>query len=372
MYVSDFYLRNYRSHEEVQLSLKPGVVCIYGDNGIGKTNLLDALYHACAARSAFFTEDKWLFRKGSQGYALRAEVCIEEPNERQVKQLLIESSVQRPRSMQVGGLKVSRRMDYAKEVPALMIAPQDARLITEGSQVRREYMDGLLAYEDAAYRKQLHAYRRCLTARNAVLKAPLKGQIVDSLLLDSYDEQMIPLAQAIASRRLAFLESYQTDFLSTYQSFATETEQPALGYVSMALDADFEEQYHHSRAHDLRLMSSQVGVHRDDYLFEINGQSLRNCCSQGQQKTFIWALRLTHAARLEQLTGRLPLLFLDDIFDKLDDMRIKRLFDFLLDTKPKVKQLFFTATSLPSVNSLPQSYQSSFQAIELPLASPHA
>ena len=355
MYLSSISIQHFRNYEAEEATFRAGVVCLYGPNGAGKTNFLDAVHYVCSARSALFSEEAALLKEAAPYFTLKAQLHL--PEEAPL-QLFLSYKPSERKHLEVDGRNYERRSDYASHAPVLMISSSDSRLLQGTTQPRRDFMDALLLQESPDYREQWQAYKHYLRARNAALRAPLSGNSVDKTLLKSYDERILPLARQISTQRLAFLEEYLPLFQSKYTTIAGEREVADLVYISDALAKDFETRYSANLQTDMQLMRTEIGIHRDDYLPRLRTRPLRTYASQGQQKTFLWALKLTHAERLYRIKKRVPLLLLDDIFDKLDTARVARLFELLLSignsevTKKADRQIFISNPEKPTTQLL--------------------
>ena len=358
MYVSSLSFGSFRNYTHQCLTFRPGVVCVYGPNGAGKTNLLDAIHYVCSARSAFLHEEEALLKRGETCFKLQAQVC---ERDRTMRKLSVSYTVGQRKVLQVEGKVCPRRRDYALHLPVCMFSAADSCLIQGGSQERRDFMDSILLQEDNSYQSDWIAYRAYLRNRNAALKAPLGGARVDRELILSYDDRMIPLSERIAARRARFVEEYAPLFQKRYAALAGTEEKVDCLYSSEALSNDFGSRYRASLEEDMRLMRTRMGIHRDDYLFKMKGEPLRRYASQGQQKTFLWALKLAYVERIAQLRSRTPILLLDDVLDKLDRLRTARLFELLFASLTKSEevsasfQLFLSMPELPEASMWPCS-----------------
>ena len=359
MHISSLSIEGFRTYDHAELACELGVTCLHGANGAGKTNFLEALHYVCTARSALQAEDTVLLRAGASHFLLQARLHSAVTDENPRKLLVSYQPGERKR-LQINGQSCARRSDYASHALVLMISPADQALLQGRAQLRRDFMDALLLRINATYRKQWLDYKSYLQARNAALKAPLVGKKVDKTLLFSYDEQMLPLAKQISIQRIAFLEEYMVLFQQKYSALAGHDEPATITYRSDALHADFYENYRKMLPEDICLMRTHIGVHRDDYYFQLFGYPLRSHGSQGQFKTFLYALKLTHADFLYGISKQMPILLFDDMLDKLDPLRTARLFQLLLRPRgreiaflPSEVQIFITAPEPPAKKFLP-------------------
>jgi DNA replication and repair protein RecF len=226
------------------------------------------------------------------------------------------------------------------KIPLVLIAPDDTELIKGGSEGRRKFFDGLLAQLDHPYLEELIRYHHFLKQRNALLKQFAETGRRDLTLLSTYDEEIISLSQSIAKRRAALLEEIAPLLQDYYEKLSMGREKVALRYETEALGADFPDYFLRLRQKDFVTKNSNAGIHKDDFEFQIDGHALRKLGSQGQQKSFIIALKLAQFALYEKAKGEKPLLLLDDIFDKLDEERIGMLMQLV--SQGNFGQLFIT------------------------------
>lgn len=246
-----------------------------------------------------------------------------------------------------------RMADHIGRYPAVLVSPYDTDLIREGSEERRKYFDSLLSQFDHGFLDVLISYNALLRQRNALLKQaterPASGFDRDYLL--AIDDQLVPLGTELSQQRAAFLERFTPIFQRHYQQLADGHEQVSLTYKSQLLETDFSQLLRQNERRDLVMQRTTAGVHRDDFIFLMDGLPLKSYASQGQQKSYAIALKL---AQFETLTTRRlvvagtastkPLLLLDDIFDRLDDKRITRLLELVADET--FGQVFLTDTNL--------------------------
>jgi DNA replication and repair protein RecF len=228
--------------------------------------------------------------------------------------------------------------EHIGRFPTVVIAPQDGSMVTGGSEGRRRFLDALISQYDSLYLDSLVRYHRSILQRNAFLKS----ERPDIGFLQAMDEQILPLAVRILEARLAFLDLFMPVFQSYYAQLAQLGEQPELRYEAGALPAQFHERWQQAVSADFRAQYTTVGPHRDDLVFELKGHNLKKFASQGQQKTYLVALKLAEHAFLTQKLGTPPVLLLDDVFDKLDPERVRRLLSWA--NSGEVNQVILTDT----------------------------
>ena len=310
---------NYRNLSDVDISLSPKINCFIGSNGMGKTNLLDALYYLSFCKSAVVAADSSNITHGEpffmiQGY-YRDKSGVEDE---------FSCALKRGEKKQFKKNKKSyeRLSDHIGTVPLVMISPADNELIAGGSEGRRRFMDVVISQYNKEYLSALIRYNRALQQRNAMLRAVTGA---DSEMLSLIEEMMSVEALFIYECRRRFVEELTPIFHAFYDAVAGEDEETALCYKSHLENGDLVAMLKASRADDCRLGYTSKGVHRDELVMHLNGYPIKKEGSQGQNKSYLVALKLAQYDFLHRKGGEAPLLLLDDIFDKLDSGRVERI-----------------------------------------------
>jgi DNA replication and repair protein RecF len=353
MTLDQLHLLFFKNYDAADLSLSPGINCFIGDNGSGKTNLLDAIHYLALTKSAFTTLDAQSIKQEADFFVVKgkfASPALDRPETIQV-------------SLRAGQKKTlthdkqpyERLADHIGRYPAVLISPYDTDLIRQGSEERRRYFDSLQSQLDPEFLNLLIQYNALLRQRNATLKQHSGGHGFDALYLQALDDQLAPLGESLSALRVRFLAAFTPVFQSHYQQLAEGREQVQLDYKSQLPGQNFRHLLLANERKDLALQRSTVGPHRDDFVFLMDGLPVKSYGSQGQQKSYVIALKL---AQFELLANRppmpsadgrptpggKPLLLLDDIFDRLDDKRIARLLQLVADHT--FGQVFLTDTNL--------------------------
>jgi DNA replication and repair protein RecF len=353
MTLDQLHLLFFKNYDEADLSLSPGINCFIGDNGSGKTNLLDAVHYLALTKSAFTALDAQSIKQEADFFVVKgkfASLTLDQPETIQV-------------SLRAGQKKTlthdkqpyERLADHIGRYPAVLISPYDTDLIRQGSEERRRYFDSLQSQLDPEFLNLLIQYNGLLRQRNATLKQHSGGHGFDTLYLQALDDQLAPLGESLSARRTSFLAEFTPVFQNHYQQLAEGREQVQLEYKSQLPGQNFRHLLLANERKDLALQRSTVGPHRDDFVFLMDGLPIKSYGSQGQQKSYVIALKL---AQFEMLASRplgpspagrpapggKPLLLLDDIFDRLDDKRIARLLQLVADHT--FGQVFLTDTNL--------------------------
>lgn len=334
MILSQLNLTDFKNYRASSFSFDAGINCVVGKNGLGKTNLLDAVHYLAFAKTAFPTTDAQNVCHGQAAFTLYA-VFLDDLT------VACQFQHRKGKSLKVNQQEEKKISNHVGRIPLVMTTPDDSDIIREGSEFRRKFFDEAICQIDRSYLEDLMAYNAVLRQRNEHLKQAEQPNQVNHTLLDTYDGQLLPYAERIGKRRAEFLKEYVTAFEANYHALFPGEETPGIAYESDATRPDFQTHFRQARPRDVLMQRTLVGIHKDQYEFVLNDQAIKKFGSQGQQKTFIIALRLAEYDILKTHTGTAPLLLLDDIFDKLDDDRIRALVH-LLDDEVRFHQVFIT------------------------------
>lgn len=306
------------------------VTGITGLNGSGKTNLLDAIYYLCYTKSYFQSRDSNNVQYGTEGFRIDGRfdsgqvVCKWKEGKKTIEH---------------DGVLYEKITEHIGRYTAVMIAPDDIALINEGSELRRKFMDGLLSQSSRDYLEHLLLYQKVLVQRNALLR---QAQQLNHELLDIYDAQLAMHGACLIREREQLSEQLPARVQSYYTALSGGAEQVDLQYRRSAAPGQLLALLQHSRRRDIEYRRTLTGPHTEDWLFTISGNPLKAHASQGQKKSFLISLKLAHIHWLLQ-QGKHPLLLLDDIFEKLDRERLKRLFGLLQQFS--LSQIFISHTN---------------------------
>ena len=333
MILTSLNILNYRNIREASLEFAPKLNCFVGLNGQGKTNVLDAIYLLSFAKSAFTSQDSLNITHGEemsmvQGVYITTSNNIKQHQTGEAGQTVISCGLRKGVKKQFRRDKKDypRLIDHIGLIPLVMISPSDQQLIDEGSDERRRFMDVVISQLDRKYLDCLTTYNALLKQRNALLKqladkypSPLQGESEGASLLEVLEWQMIEPAEYIFKARTEFFEKFEPYFAKVYNDIAGE-EAPRLKYVSQLQDRDLCGAYVKTRQRDLILGWTSQGIHKDDLEMCLGDYPLKQVGSQGQQRTFVLAMKLAQALYIGK-----PILLLDDIFDRLDSERVERI-----------------------------------------------
>lgn len=347
MILESLSLINFKNYDQAQLKFCAKFNCFVGNNGMGKTNLLDAIHYISFCKSFFNASDSQNIKYNQPFFAIQA--WINKNNETHE----IYCGVKRGHKKQFKHNKkeYERLSEHIGLYPLVMISPSDIELIWDGSEVRRKFMDSIISQYDKAYLEKLIAYNHVLQQRNALLKQFYESRSFDSMSLEIWDDQLILYGESIIQTRVQFLNEFIPLFNKNYKFISGSNEEVSLDYESTLKDRSYKSVLLTSLERDRAVHYTTTGPHRDDLDFKLMDNSLKKFASQGQQKSYLLALKLAQFEFIKEKKLTKPLLLLDDIYDKLDETRFKKLIElvsndtfgqvFITDTHPKrIKELF--------------------------------
>lgn len=311
--ISDF--RNIRLQE---LEFSPNVNCISGNNGEGKTNLLDAIYYLSMTKSAFSTSDKFNFRHGAEEFSLAGTYRMESGIS---GRFALKMTTKGEKKVKRDDKPYTRISEHIGVLPVVMVSPADISLVSDSGEERRRFVNSVLSQMDSSYMSALQQYNRLLLQRNKMLKE----MVVDASLLEVINMRMSSLAEPLFNARKRFVEQLKPVVAEYYKALSGDSETVDIQYDSELSKASLEMLLEASLEKDKVMKYTTSGVQRDDFIFTMNGHPIRRFGSQGQQKSFLVALKFAQYEIMKTNYGFAPLLLLDDVFDKLDMGRISNL-----------------------------------------------
>lgn len=320
MTIDHLHLLNFKNYVEAAVSFSPKLNVLIGKNGSGKTNLVDAIHFLSFTKGAISTSDQHYIKEGQLQTILRGNFTIDG------KIQDVSSSLQagQKKIFRENGLDYSKLSDHIGKYPVVLVVPDDVDLVKEGSESRRRFFDSLISQLDKLYLENLIRYNHCLKQRNSLLKMFAESGKQDWAMLESYDEVLINLGNSIFTKRELFLHEYLVDFQRYYQLLVA-SETVDLTYSSGLKTQNVKAGLLETRSKDLALQRTSFGIHRDDFVFTLGTGDLKRLGSQGQQKSFVLAMKLAQLETVRRHKGFYPILLLDDVFDKLDSERIQQL-----------------------------------------------
>ncbi|HAD15078.1 MAG TPA: DNA replication and repair protein RecF, partial [Saprospirales bacterium] len=347
-------LTNYKNYESQTMDFSPVLNCLVGLNGVGKTNVLDAIHFLCLCKSHTGLNDRNLIRHDESFFRLEGRFDVQGSG---VKIVAKYQAGQR-KEIERNEVPYGRLADYIGQFPVVMIAPDDVSLVQEGSEDRRRFLDTTLSQISSDYLQNLLTYNAIIKQRNALLKLFAEHRRYDAALLESLDQQLPAPAKILFENRKQFVERFAPLFAEYYAEISGSREQVAVQYESDLEGHSFASLLEEVREKDRVLQRSTVGPHKDDLRLLMDGQLVKKFASQGQLKSFLLALRLAQYDVLRQEKELNPILLLDDIFDKLDAHRVRHLVGLLI--RRAFGQTFITDTQLERLQTVVKSYSSDY------------
>ncbi len=310
-------LLNFKNLSQTDIALSEGINCFVGDNGAGKTNVLDAIYYLSMSKSAFTMTDGQSVRHGEEFFFTEGTYSTDGGGQEQV---VCSFSRRTGKVLKRNGKEYDRVADHVGLFPVVIVSPRDTDLITDAAEERRRYLNGFISQLDRVYLNSIMRYNAVLTERNRFLKSSS-----DEAMLQIYDMQLAEHGTRVYEARQKMVERMQPMVAEYYRTLSDDREQVEIEYRSELQDMPMQDILLRARERDIVNQFTTAGVHRDDLVFRIGGYPLRKYGSQGQQKSFLIALKLAQYRLLAEATGEKPILLLDDLFDKLDMGRVEKL-----------------------------------------------
>lgn len=339
MNLNSLSLVNYRNFEDLQLEFSLKINCFIGNNGVGKTNILDSIYYLSFCKSWLNPIDNQNINYKQEFFLIKGNYTLEKKNED------ISCGLKRgmKKSFKRNNKEYSKLSDHIGLIPLVTVTPYDTNLILGGSEDRRKFIDIVISQFDKDYLQNLLKYNRVLNQRNHLLKQFAQNQIFDRDSLEVWNDQLVSYGMIIFQKRVGFIEKLTPIFQKYYQFISSEKETVQLNYRSQINDADFTELINHSIDKDRIFQTTSVGIHKDDLIFHLSDYPLKKNASQGQQKTYLIALKLAQFDYIKNISNIKPILLFDDIFDKLDASRVKQIIKLVADDH--FGQIFITDTN---------------------------
>lgn len=332
MYLNRIILSNFKNIAHAEVRFSPKLNCITGENGAGKTNLLEAVHYLSMTKSFLPLQDRFICRYGQSECALHGDYSKEGLPEK----IAISVRPDGEKTLRRNDKTLSRLSDHIGLLPIVAVSPTDTSLIQDSGEERRRLMNMILSQTDSQYLMAIKLYNRTLQQRNKLLKEDR----LDEGLLEAFTQMLVQYGDPVARQRAALAASLNRWTSEYYSQLSGGKETVSIAYESDALRAPLADVFHDARQRDRVLRYTSVGVQRDDFDFSLNGHPLRKSGSQGQQKTFLTALKLAQFALMRERYGFSPILLLDDVFDKLDMSRVEFLVELV--SREDFGQIFIT------------------------------
>lgn len=337
MYIKKLSLNNFKNHSYRQFDFSPQINCFVGNNGVGKTNILDALFYLSVGKSFLNNSDSQNIANEEDFFNIEGMIANDDKDDI----IRINYGKDSRKTIKKNDKTYPKMADHIGYLPSVMISPYDQNLISDSSESRRKFLDAMISQIDSEYLFNLIQYQKTLQQRNALLKNFAKNRYFDADSLEIYNLPLINFGEKIYEKRKIFAQDILPLLQHFYNIIANHKEEISIEYQS-DLEQSFEKILGENLEKDRILTYTSKGVHRDDLIFEMNGQSIKKIGSQGQQKTFLIALKLAQMNIIKKLTHKTPILLLDDIFDKLDDLRVAQLIELV--NQEHFGQIFITDT----------------------------
>ncbi len=328
---------NFKNIEEARLELSSGVNCLLGRNGMGKSNLLEAIHFLCMSRPLRSVPESALIRHGEEALIVKGDYKMDTGTEENVSCGIVKG---KGKTLKRNGKEYSRISEHIGRFPVVSVIPADSELVSGAAELRRHLADTVISQADGAYLAQLIRYNKLLESRNRMLRAG----VTDKLLYESVEAGMTEVSEAIHSARESWIQEIVPSFNEYYSAISGDAERVSLKYKSALTGRSLTEILDENRRKDQVLGYTSQGIHRDDLSTGLGDYSMRRLGSQGQVKSFTIALKLAIFDFLKNRSGITPILLLDDIFDKLDSERVGRIMN-LVSSKDNFGQIFISDTN---------------------------
>lgn len=332
-------LTNFKNYDSLELEFSNDIVCFAGNNGMGKTNLLDAIYYLSFCKSFINNSDVQNIRNSEAFFSIFSNIDISNNSEN------FHCAYKRDerKVYKRNKIEYQKLANHIGVLPLVLISPSDVFLIHDGSETRRKFLDGIISQFDSNYLHNLLQYNKALVQRNTLLKQFAESGMVEMESLEIWNSQLADYGHKIYNSRSSFINDFISNFQYIYHLLAPVKENIKLVYESHLNSNKYEELLAQNLNKDLMLKYTTHGIHKDDLLFLLNDNSLKKIASQGQQKTYLTALKLAQYQYIARIKNLKPILLIDDIYDKLDPLRVKHLLELVINNN--FGQIFITDTN---------------------------
>jgi DNA replication and repair protein RecF len=327
MYLKHLSLINFKNHSEKDFELSDEINVFVGNNGVGKTNVLDAVNYLSLCKSFLNPVDRQNIKINEKFFLVQGDFIKNE----KLNKISVGVQFGQKKKVKRNKQEYDKLSDHIGEFPVVVISPYDSNLISEGSEVRRKFIDSIISQYDKQYLEALIKYNKVLQQRNALLKRFQEYRIFETESIEVWNIQLVELGEFIFTKRQAFLSDFLPNFQTFFNLLAQGKEKINIEYTSQLTNSNFKQLLDESSQKDSRYGYTTVGIHKDDLVFQINDNPIKKFGSQGQQKSFLIALKLTQFEYITKLLNKKPILLLDDVFDKLDHSRVEQLMKMVSD-----------------------------------------
>ena len=358
MYLKQLSLFNYKNFGEANFDFDDKINCFVGKNGIGKTNILDSIYHLALGKSYFNPLAVQNIKHNEDFFVIEGNF----QKQNRIEQIVCSLKKGNKKILKRNGKIYEKFSDHIGFIPLVIISPTDNDLILEGSDTRRKFIDSVISQLNTNYLSLLIQYQKIIAQRNALLKYFAANRIFETETLQIYNEQLTVFGHQIFEIRKTFLEEFVPIFNKHHQNITNSEETVQIKYESQLFDKKLDQLLEENINKDRVLQYTSVGIHKDDLMFEIDNFSIKKFGSQGQQKTFLIALKLAQFEFVKKLSGENPILLFDDIFDKLDEFRVQKIISMV--NNDDFGQIFISDTHLERTEKIIKSTNQSFKVFK--------
>ncbi len=359
MYLKKLALTNFKNYELNELEFSPKINCFTGNNGVGKTNILDAIHYLSLTKSFFNSIDSISIRHG-EDYFITQGTFVRNGEE---DQIYCAFQKQKPKLLKRNGKEYQKLSDHVGRYPVVMISPADSALITEGSDDRRKFMNKIISQYNAEYLDSVLRYNKAIQQRNRLLKDFRSSGKFDNDVLSIWDAQLVKYGDYIYKERYMLVNELVPVFQEYYSLISSGKEKVKLQYKSHLSEGNFGEVLQNSLDKDRFLEYTTVGIHKDDLLLEMDDFSVKSIGSQGQQKSYLVALKFAKFDYIKRKAGFSPILLLDDIFDKFDDERVEQIIKLV--GNQRFGQIFITDTHQNRLQNILSSFRIDYKLFRI-------
>ena len=359
MFLKKISLFNYKNFSEATFEFDSKINCFVGKNGIGKTNVLDAIYHLSYGKSYFNPLAIQNIKHNEEFFVIDGEFEKAERSE----QIVSSFKKGQKKILKRNGKQYDKFSDHIGFIPLVIISPADNDLIIEGSETRRKFIDTVISQLDSTYLQELIQYQKIISQRNALLKYFALNHVFETDTLSIYNEQLNGFGQNIFEKRKKFIAEFLPIFNKHHQAITDSAEKVQLVYESHLFDAEMLTLLEQNLAKDRALQYTSVGIHKDDLSFQIDDYPIKKFGSQGQQKSFLIALKLAQFEFVKKQSGEKPILLFDDIFDKLDETRVGKIVAMV--NQDEFGQLFISDTHPERTETIVKTTHQSYKIFSL-------
>ncbi len=359
MILEKLSLLNYKNFETESFDFDPKINCFVGHNGVGKTNVLDAIYHLSFGKSYFNPITGQNIKHGEEFLVIEGQYA----KDGQKEKIIVSAKRGQKKIIKRNAKAYEKFSDHIGFLPLVIISPSDRDLITEGSDTRRKFIDGVISQGDNKYLQTLLSYNKVLVQRNSLLKYFAANNTHNQDTLDIYNAQLHTFGTELFKKRAAFLDIFNPIFLERYASISSAKESVSLTYTSQLNDKKLITLLEENLSKDKLTQYTNFGIHKDDLTFEIDGYTIKKFGSQGQQKSYLIALKLAQFDFIKTLSKVNPILLLDDIFDKLDEKRVEHIITLVHDEN--FGQLFLSDTHAERTEAVIKNVGQSYKMFQL-------